>query len=125
MLTEEQIEKGYELYGENIFELPQPTFIELMQNQLASPIVIFQLFCAFLWALDTYWKYTMFTLMSILGFEASTAFSRLKTMSTMRGMGEKTYDVYVFRRKAWEEVNITELLPGDLLSLSPARINAM
>jgi len=62
LLTEEQIEKATELYGENLFELPQPTFIELMQAQLASPIVIFQLFCAFLWALDTYWKYTMFTL---------------------------------------------------------------
>lgn len=47
--TEDAIEKNTELFGANIFELPYPTFLELFQKQLQSPIVCFQLMCAFLW----------------------------------------------------------------------------
>ncbi|CAD7959303.1 unnamed protein product [Amoebophrya sp. A120] len=118
--TEEELEKNLELYGSNVFELPYPTFLQLFQAQLQSPIVCFQLMAAFLWAMDTYWKYTMFTLMTILGFEASTAFQRLKSISQLRGMSARPYDVWVYRRNRWVGgVNITELLPGDVLSLTP------
>lgn len=121
LVTEGQIEKAVEQYGTNVFELPRPTFWELYKKQLMSPIAIFQLFCAVLWMLDTYWKYTMFTFMSILGFEASTAFQRLKSMATLRGMGSKSYNVYVWRRKEWQEHAIEDLLPGDVISLHHAQ----
>lgn len=118
--SEEAVEKNFDLYGANVFELPYPTFLQIFREQLASPIVIFQLLCAFLWALDTYWKYTMFTLMTILGFEASTAFQRLKSMSQLRGMSAKSFDVWVYRRNRWVSgVGIAELLPGDIISLQP------
>ena len=73
--------------------------------------------------MDTYWKYTMFTLMTILGFEASTAFQRLKSMSQLRNMSAKAYDVWVYRRNRWVGgVAITELLPGDIISLTPLQL---
>eukprot|EP00392_Amoebophrya_sp_AT5.2_P004320 g4328.t1 len=118
--SEEALEKNLELYGSNVFELPYPTFLELFQAQLQSPIVCFQLMAAFLWAMDTYWKYTFFTLVTILGFEASTAFQRLKSITQLRGMSAKSYDVWTYRRNRWVGgVNITELLPGDVISLTP------
>ena len=52
--TEDELEKNIELYGPNVFELPYPTFLELFQAQLESPLVCFQLMTAFLWAMDTY-----------------------------------------------------------------------
>ena len=53
--TEEMIDKHFEIYGANIFELPLPTFLDLLKKQFMGPIVMFQLFCSVLWALDTYW----------------------------------------------------------------------
>lgn len=115
--TEGEIEKAQDRFGTNVFELPRPSFLTLYKKQLTAPLAIFQFFCTALWMLDTYWKYTCFTLLSVLGFEASTAFQRLKSMSTLRGMGSKSYNVYVYRKGAWVEKPIEELLPGDIMSL--------
>lgn len=116
--TDGEIEIATDKYGTNVFELPRPTFWQLYQKQLVSPLAIFQFFCTALWMLDTYWKYTCFTLLSVLGFEASTAFQRLKSMATLRGMSTKSYSVMVYRKAKWQERPIEELLPGDIMSLT-------
>jgi len=115
--TDAEVEVAQDKYGTNVFELPRPTFMQLYQKQLMSPLAIFQFFCTALWMLDTYWKYTCFTLLSVLGFEASTAFQRLKSMATLRGMSTKSFSVYVYRKATWSEKPIEELLPGDIVSL--------
>lgn len=116
--TESEVELAQDTFGANVFELPRPTFLQLYKKQLLGPLCIFQLFCTALWMLDTYWKYTCFTLVSVLGFEASTAFQRLKSMATLRGMSMKSYNVYVYRQGSWAERLIEELLPGDIFSLT-------
>eukprot|EP00929_Paragymnodinium_shiwhaense_P113015 TRINITY_DN81280_c0_g1_i1.p1 TRINITY_DN81280_c0_g1~~TRINITY_DN81280_c0_g1_i1.p1 ORF type:complete len:1486 (+),score=495.64 TRINITY_DN81280_c0_g1_i1:141-4598(+) len=118
---EGEIEKATDMFGTNIFELPKPTFWQLYKAQLLSPLAIFQFFCTALWMLDTYWKYTCFTLLSVLGFEASTAFQRLKSMATLRGMSTKSYNVYLYRQQKWEEHPIEDILPGDILSLTDTK----
>jgi cation-transporting ATPase 13A1 len=115
--TDTEVETAQDKYGTNVFELPRPTFLDLFKKQLMQPLAIFQFFCTALWMMDTYWRYTCFTLVSILGFEASTAFQRLKSMATLRGMSMKTYPVWVFRMGKWQEHPIEELLPGDIISL--------
>jgi len=115
--TDSQVELAQDMFGTNVFELPRATFLQLFKKQLMSPLAIFQFFCTALWMLDTYWKYTCFTLLSILGFEASTAFQRLKSIATLRGMGTKSYNVFVFRQGSWQEKPIEDLLPGDIVSL--------
>jgi len=117
LASDGEVEVAQDKYGTNVFELPRPTFWQLYQKQLMSPLAIFQFFCTALWMLDTYWKYTCFTLLSVLGFEASTAFQRLKSMATLRGMSTKSFSVNVYRKAAWQERPIEELLPGDIISL--------
>ncbi|CAJ1358711.1 unnamed protein product [Effrenium voratum] len=111
------VELAKDKFGQNIFDLPKPTFWQLFQKQLISPLVIFQLFSAALWVMDTFWKYTCFTLGSILMFEASTVLQRLKSMAQLRGMSTKSSLVFVYRCGKWEDRPIEELLPGDLISL--------
>lgn len=118
------IEKAQDKFGTNTFELPRPAFIDLFKEQLMSPLAIFQFFCMVLWAADSMWRYTGFTLLSILGFEASTAFQRLKSMATLRGMSTKSYNVYVYRENSWQEKPIDEILPGDVLSLTATKADA-
>ena len=106
-----------ELFGANSFDIPLPSFGELYKQQITSPIACFQLFCSVLWLLDEYWKYTLFTLFMILTFEATTAFSRQKNMTTLRGMSATPTTLLVWRGGKWTPLQSTELLPSDLVSL--------
>eukprot|EP00980_Cylindrotheca_fusiformis_P025323 scaffold13478_cov132-Cylindrotheca_fusiformis.AAC.16 len=104
-------------YGSNEFSVKQPTFIELYKAQLLNPFTVFQLFCVILWMLDEYWQYSLFNLFMILVFEATVVFSRIKSLSALRGMGNQARPVWVHRLGTWSMVETTELLPGDLISL--------
>jgi cation-transporting ATPase 13A1 len=105
-------------YGPNAFEIKQPTFGEMYKKQLLGPFTVFQLFCIILWMLDDYWQYSAFTLFMVLTFEGTVVFSRLKSLQALRGMGNKTRPVWVYRVGRWVQVESTNLLPGDLMSLT-------
>jgi len=104
-------------YGPNKFQVKQPTFSEMYKAQLLSPFTVFQLFCVVLWMLDDYWQYSFFTLFMILMFEGTVVFQRLKSLQALSGMGNKSKLVWVHRIGKWQQVDSTDLLPGDLFSL--------
>lgn len=89
-------------FGRNDFEVPVPTLRVLYTEQLLGPVTQFQLFSALLWVMDEYWKYALFHTGMIFMFEGTTAFGRLKSLQTLRGMGHKPRLVR-FRRanKPW------------------------
>lgn len=116
--SEEQIHMAQMRYGNNIFDVKQPSFTELYQAQLTSPFTVFQLFCVVLWMLDEYWQYSAFTLFMILTFEAMVVFSRIKSLAALRGMGNKSRIVHVFRNRRWIPMPSHDLLPGDIVSLT-------
>ena len=59
----------------------------------------------------------MFTLFMILAFEGTTAFSRQKNMTMLRGMSNKGFGMKAYRNGAWVNVESSALLPGDVISL--------
>lgn len=106
-----------EMHGPNKFQMKSPAFMDLYVEQITSPFTVFQLFCMLLWCLDDYWQYSIFTLFMICSFEATTVFSRLKSIGTLKGMGNENRPIQVYRFGAWRESSTEELLPGDLFSL--------
>lgn len=54
----------------------------------------------------------------VLTFEATVVFQRLKSMQALQGMGNPSRNVYVLRSGLWSIVDSTELLPGDIMSLT-------
>jgi len=113
-----QLEAAGVRFGENKFDVRQPTFKDMYKKQLLSPFTVFQLFCVVLWMLDDYWQYSAFTLFMILTFEATVVFSRIKSLSALRGMGNTARKIRVFREGVWTKIWTTELLPGDIMSLT-------
>ncbi len=105
-------------YRKNEFNVKQPTFKELYKAQLLSPFTVFQLFCVLLWMLDDYWQYSFFSLFMILMFEATVVFSRIKSLGALKGMGNSTKVVWVYRMGAWSSIDSCDLLPGDIMSLT-------
>ena len=54
----------------------------------------------------------------VLTFEATVVFSRIKSLSALRGMGNQPRPIWVFRLGKWVTAETTELLPGDIMSLT-------
>jgi len=116
-LSERDVKLRNEHYGLNVLSVPPPKFLDLYKEQLVSPIVVFQVFCAVLWALDEYWQYTVFQLLSILVLESASVFQRIKTINSLNGMSAKPTLVKVYRGGQWRDVSTENLLPGDLMSI--------
>ncbi|CAI5733864.1 unnamed protein product [Hyaloperonospora brassicae] len=115
--SEREAEMQLDLYGKNEFSIPQPNFVDMFKQQLIEPLTVFQIFSVCLYMLDEYWQYSLFTLGMILMFEGVTVMSRLKNLQTLRGMGNKTREVYVYREKTWKKLNSDLLVPGDVISV--------
>ena len=103
--------------SQNVLNIKQAKFHELLVQQLLSPISVFQVFCSLLWLLDAYWQYCVFTVLSIGMLESTSAFQRLKTLGTLQGMSSKSYFIKVYRFGKWHDMSTEDILPGDLISL--------
>ncbi|KAG3247473.1 Manganese-transporting ATPase 4 [Phytophthora idaei] len=115
--SEHEIEAQLDLYGKNEFSIPQPNFVDMFKQQLLEPLTVFQIFSVCLYMLDEYWQYSLFTLGMILMFEGVTVMSRLKNLQTLRGMGNKAREMFVYREKTWKKMNSDLLVPGDVISV--------
>ena len=67
--TDAEVEKLIDRWGKNHVAVQPPSFMYLLQQQMMSPLAIFQVFCAMLWLLDEYWSYTAWSLLSIVIFQ--------------------------------------------------------
>lgn len=105
----------YRVYGHNKFDIPVPSFLELFQEHAVAPFFVFQIFSVALWCMDEFWYYLLFTLFMLVLFECTTVFQRRSTLTEFQTMGIKPYTVYAHRNGAWGEVQLDELLPGDVV----------
>ncbi|KAL1963059.1 hypothetical protein VTN77DRAFT_8705 [Rasamsonia byssochlamydoides] len=118
LTSKAEIERLQHHYGDNKFDIPVPTFIELFKEHAVAPFFVFQVFCVGLWMLDEYWYYSLFTLFMLVAFESTVVWQRQRTLNEFRGMNIKPYDVWVYREGKWQEITSDKLLPGDLLSVN-------
>jgi cation-transporting ATPase 13A1 len=117
LLSANSIADTKDKWGANHLSLITPSFLILLQQQLLSPLAIFQVFCALLWLLDEYWSYTVWTLCSVVIFEATTVFQRTRTQKMLGGMAPTPSPIYAYRVAKWQVVSSKDLLPGDLISV--------
>jgi manganese-transporting P-type ATPase len=113
-----EIERIQHHYGDNTFDIPVPTFVELFQEHAVAPFFVFQVFCVGLWMLDEYWYYSLFTLFMLVTFESTVVWQRQRTLTEFRAMSIKPYEIWVFRENKWQQVTSDKLLPGDLVSVN-------
>lgn len=117
LITSEVLASSARRYGNNIFDIPMPTFWDLYKEQALAPFFVFQVFCVALWCLDDYFYYSLFILFMLLVFEATTAKSRLNNVQIFRGMAIPETKLLVYRTKQWVKMSSTELMPGDVALL--------
>ncbi|EPQ28853.1 uncharacterized protein PFL1_03656 [Pseudozyma flocculosa PF-1] len=121
LTTQSEVDLALGTFGKNHFDIPMPRFADLFIEHAVAPFFVFQVFCVGLWMLDEYWYYSLFTLFMLVVFECTVVFQRLRTLNEFRTMSIKPYAIWVYRANAWTEVQTTELLPGDLVSIDRSK----
>jgi E1-E2 ATPase len=118
------------VYGRNTTALQLPTFFDLLAQQMIAPFFLFQVFCVVLWSLDEYWYYALFTLFALILFESTLAYNRLKSLERLHAIGYRHQHQRVWVRRgmdvskvAWMSIPVSELVPGDFVSLTGNQLN--
>ena len=60
-----------------------------------APFFVFQVLCLFLWSLDDYWYYSVFTLLLLMFFEGMMCKQRQASLLMLRDMRRPPVDMYV------------------------------
>lgn len=99
-LDSRTIPDAFEKWGFNEFDIPIPNFLDLylvyctylhllyriLKDHLVAPFFVFQVLCLFLWSLDDYWYYSVFTLIMLLFFEGIMCRQRQNSILMLRNM---------------------------------------
>jgi cation-transporting ATPase 13A1 len=108
----------FEKYGYNIFQIPNPEYLELLKEHIQAPFFIFQMFCCILWSLDEYWYYSMFTMVMLFVFENTLIRQRMKNLEVIKETSTESIPLYVFRNSQWTLIKSDKLFPNDIVSIT-------
>ncbi|KAK8898839.1 hypothetical protein M9Y10_001131 [Tritrichomonas musculus] len=117
-LTKEESKSRLDYFGPNSYQIPIPSFMELMKEHVLAPFFVFQVFSILCWMLDEYFIYSLFSLLALFIIEANTVNTRQSNLLELRGVENEPVKFNVYRDGQWSSVFNDKLVPGDIILLN-------
>jgi magnesium-transporting ATPase (P-type) len=116
-LTDEQVLKRREMYGENVAAVEVTPYLHLFVSEVLNPFYVFQWVTVIFWCLDEYYYYSGAILfISFLSLGISLHQTR-KQLEELRKMAPEPVHLTVQRNGGHTTVASNELVPGDLVEI--------
>lgn len=106
-------------FGQNLFDIPIPPFMDLFKEHAVAPFFVFQMFSVLLWCLDEYVYYSLLTLFMLVFFECTVVRQRQRNMSSLRQMLRPPHECTVYRFGKWIATTSDGIVPGDIVMITP------
>lgn len=103
-LRSDELKKRIDYFGHNIYDVPVPSFGELLKQHILAPFFVFQVFSISCWMLDEYFTFPLFSLLSLVIMEANTVRTRQSNMLELRGVDRSSLGRYVSDRSLFTSV---------------------
>lgn len=104
-------------YGQNVTNIPVPSFLELYKEHMVAPFFVFQIFCIVLLVFDDYGLHSITTLGMLCFFEATVVGQRIMNLVALRKMKNPPHYIKVYRNNKWTKMSTTDIIPGDIVSV--------
>jgi len=115
--TDAEAHQAKEYFGHNNYDIPVPSFIELLKEHMLAPFFVFQVFSILCWMLDDYLTYPIVSLVSLILIESNTVRTRQSNLIELRGVKNTPFQIWVNRDETWRMISTDKLVPGDLVLL--------
>lgn len=105
-------------HGPNLIDVPMPSVGQQLADEVLSPFVFFQLFSCTQWLLQKYWKYSLIVFLITASAAALSVVISRQNFRRLRELSHHEAFVVVHRGGGEEQVLSTQLVPGDLFTVS-------
>uniref|UniRef100_A0A8C4Q985 Cation-transporting ATPase n=1 Tax=Eptatretus burgeri TaxID=7764 RepID=A0A8C4Q985_EPTBU len=120
-LNQHQRAERLNIFGENVINVPVPSYWHLFVNEVLNPFYMFQALSLALWFADNYYYYSACILILSIVSITSALYQTHKQAVALRDMVKTNVSVCVLRPDGGlEELPSKLLVPGDVVSLSPS-----
>ncbi|KAL1923846.1 uncharacterized protein VTP21DRAFT_8826 [Calcarisporiella thermophila] len=121
-LSQEKYTERKLVFGKNQIDIHEKSNISLLINEVLHPFFIFQLFSICLWsAYDYYYYASCIFVISVVSITITLIETR-RNYRRMREMSRLLCDVSILRDKKWRIASSEELVPGDIIDITGARL---
>ena len=105
------------LFGVNVIDIPLPGTFKLLIDEVLHPFYMFQVASIVLWCIDDYYLYAITIAIISIASAISTLIETKRNLIRLRDMSRYTCPIQVRREGKWQNVDSSELVPGDVFSL--------
>ena len=116
-LKSQDIADRRKLYGQCQLEVPKPSIMNLMIEEILNPFYLFQVFSVILWFWDEYTNYAICIMVISFWGIAESLYETISNNNMVRKLATYHCDVEVLRDGQLKKVVSDELVPGDVIKV--------
>ncbi|KAG2774185.1 putative cation-transporting ATPase 13A3 [Phytophthora cactorum] len=117
-LTTIEAQKRLQTIGLNVVDVNMPSLLTSILHEFLTLFYIYQIMCYYVWYYFTYWDMGIVMTLVVLGTAIINIYTKRKMQAAIVKMTRYRTEVSVLRDNQWQELESSQLVPGDLIKVA-------